>query len=139
MALGVIGAASVLKYKVDSGSLVLIGNVTNISGPNATADAVDVTSLGDTDKKFIQGLRDGGDMTISLNYDPALSAHQALQAYLDDNNAATLGWSLEYAGGDKIVFEGPLVAVSPTNSTDGLVTMDITIKVSGAIDWPGAA
>ena len=47
-----------------------ISEVTSISAPNLTADTIDVTTHGSTGRyrEFIQGLRDGGEITIEGFY-----------------------------------------------------------------------
>jgi predicted secreted protein len=59
-----------------------IANVTNISGPERTRETIDVTAHDSPDgwMEFIGGLKDGGEISCDINYDPAETTHD-----LDDD------------------------------------------------------
>lgn len=54
-----------------------IANVTNIGGPERTRETIDVTSHDSPGQwmEFIGGLKDGGEISLDINYDPAESTH----------------------------------------------------------------
>jgi predicted secreted protein len=56
----------------------LIAQITNISGPGLSADTIDVTAHDSTGgyRNFLQGLKDGGEITLDINYDPAGATHK---------------------------------------------------------------
>ncbi|HZG83832.1 phage tail tube protein [Paenibacillus sp.] len=49
----------------------VVADLTSISGLELTADTIDVTTLADTYRKFLQGLKDAGEVTVEgfLNED----------------------------------------------------------------------
>lgn len=49
-----------------------IANVTNVSGPEIERETYDVTAHDSVDgwREFIGGLKDGGEVTLEINYDP---------------------------------------------------------------------
>lgn len=53
-----------------------VAEVTSISGIDLSADSIDVTTHGSTSRyrEFIQGLRDGGEISIEGNYTTASSS-----------------------------------------------------------------
>jgi predicted secreted protein len=59
-----------------------IANVTSIGGPERTRETIDVTSHDSPDgwMEFIGGLKDGGEISLDVNYDPAETTHD-----LDDD------------------------------------------------------
>jgi predicted secreted protein len=59
-----------------------IANVTNISGPSRSRETIDVTAHDSPDgwMEFIGGLKDGGEVSLDINYDPAETTHD-----LDDD------------------------------------------------------
>lgn len=64
------------QFKRDStgmGVFVAIANVTDISGPSRTREALDVTAHDSADQymEFVKGLKDAGEVEITLNYSPA--------------------------------------------------------------------
>lgn len=59
-----------------------IANVTNIGGPARTRETINVTSHQSPGQwmEFIGGLKDGGEISLDINYDPAELTHD-----LDDD------------------------------------------------------
>lgn len=109
-----------------------IADVKSISGPSCSRDTIDVTTLASTGgyREFIGALRDGGDVSLSMNFTVAGYTlmkndfeSEALQDYrivLSD----TANTTLEFSG---LVTELPLDV-----PVDDVITCDVTIKVSGA-------
>ncbi len=62
-----------------------IANVTSINGPARTRETIDVTSHDSEDgwMEFLGGLKDGGEISLDLNYDPSETT-QALDDDFDD-------------------------------------------------------
>lgn len=59
-----------------------IANVTNIGGPERTRETIDMTAHDSPDgyMEFVGGLKDGGTVSLDINYDPTESTHD-----LDDD------------------------------------------------------
>ncbi len=59
-----------------------IANVTNISGPQRSRETIDVTAHDSPEgwMEFIGGLKDGGEVSLDINYDPGETTHD-----LDDD------------------------------------------------------
>jgi predicted secreted protein len=59
-----------------------IANVTNIGGPERTRETIDVTAHDSPGgwMEFIGGLKNGGEISLDLNYDPSETTHD-----LDDD------------------------------------------------------
>jgi len=119
----------------DGSAWVAIANIKSIDGPNATRDTVDVTTLDSVGgyREFIGGLRDGGEVSIPMNFTAAgfalfkadfeSEAVQQYQIVLPDTPTNT---TLEFDG---------LVTTNPIGiPLDDVVTCDVTIKVSGQTD-----
>lgn len=62
-----------------------IANVTNIGGPERTRETIDVTAHDSPGQwmEFIGGLKDGGEISLDINYDPGQVTHD-LDADFDD-------------------------------------------------------
>lgn len=58
-------------------TFVTIANVTNISGPERTRETIDVTAHDSPGQwmEFIGGLKDGGEVSLDINYDPGETTH----------------------------------------------------------------
>jgi predicted secreted protein len=63
-----------------------IANVTNVGGPGLSRNTIDVTSHDSPDAwmEFVGGLKDGGEVSLDVNYDPA--KHDELVADFDDED-----------------------------------------------------
>lgn len=59
-----------------------IANVTNIGGPERSRETIDMTAHDSPDgyMEFVGGLKDGGTVSLDINYDPTESTHD-----LDDD------------------------------------------------------
>lgn len=110
-----------------------LAEVNSINGPGMTRDFIDVTSLDSVGgyREFIAGFRDGGTVTLNMNFTRATydlmkddfenDDEQIYEIVLPDDDVT----SVEFLG---LVTELPL-----TIPTDDKVTADVTIKVSGAV------
>lgn len=70
-----------------AGVFAVIANVTDVSGPSRSREAIEVTAHDSPDKyrEFVKGLKDGGEVSITLNYDPGTSTHSDLDADFEEN------------------------------------------------------
>lgn len=103
------------------------GNIVSISGPNSTRAAVDKTHLGSSGWKEFQasGLVDGGEMSVTVHYDPTVTVPIAAVA-------ETI--TVDPAGtGQTIAFTGFLISSGHSFAVDEMMGLDMNIKISGAI------
>ncbi|MFE2017597.1 phage tail tube protein [Streptomyces sp. NPDC059499] len=65
-----------------------IANVSDISGPNRSREAIEVTTHDSPNnyREFIKGLKDGGEVELTLNYDPASATHASLDADFEEDD-----------------------------------------------------
>jgi predicted secreted protein len=110
-----------------------IAEITSIKGPGKKRDTVEVTSLDSIEgyKEIIGGLRDGGTVTLSMNFRRAMFdlfnedfESDELQNYeivLPDTDITTF----EFTG---LVTELPLSV-----TTKDAVSADVTIQISGKV------
>ena len=119
------------KWAIGSSVWNSIAEVTNISGPGMTRDLIEVTSLDSTDgyRKFIAGFRDGGNVVLSMNYTRA-----GLDEFLADFESDVIqNYEIVLPDGTSLEFEGFVQEFPLTIPTDAQITMETTIKVSGAV------
>lgn len=109
-----------------------VAEVTSISGPNLTADTLDVTNHSSTNRyrEFIQGLRDGGEITIEGNYTTASSALIVTQ--LNTATAVTVTVDLPTTP-STTRFTASVIstAFSTEAPVDGVIPFSASFKVSG--------
>lgn len=116
-----------------------IGEVTNISGPGLTRATPEATSMDSTNgwQEFIGGLKDGGEVTFEVIYDPVdttLAASSGLLSDIDGaGQTAAQAWSLVFpdTGNTTWSFNAWLTSVSPAIPVDDKIMLEVTLKVTG--------
>lgn len=117
----------------DGGSpenFVAIANLGDVEGPSVERETHDVTTHGSPDayREFLGGLKDGGEVSVDINYDPR--EHDILTDDFDD--AAPRNYKLVWPGtlGD-IEFAAVMSGFEPSGPVDGKLEASLTFKVSG--------
>lgn len=134
------GFPAVLKVDI-AGTYTAIAQIRDLSGPAMSADAIESTHRdGGGDKEFIAGLRDGGEVTFDLVFDPALTTHSpsASGGLLTAFKAGSKdGYKVEFADSAPTVaaFDAIVTGFQPKMPLNDMQTADVTLKVSGAITW----
>lgn len=118
-----------------SGTFTAIGQIINITPPQYSRDAIDVTDQDSADgyKESIGGLCDAGNISIELNYDPAM--HNSL---LDDlDTAAAIKYELELptTPAKTATLFAVLTGFAASTPFDGKATATLEWKVSGKPVW----
>lgn len=111
-----------------------VGELTTIGGLNLSAATIDVTTLDSEDgyRKFIKGLRDGGEVPISGFFDPDdTNGQQALLANLNSEAAATFSIVFPATISASWTFSGIVTAFATGADLEDAVTFEASIKVSG--------
>lgn len=132
---GYLGHETVLKRGdgASSESFVEIADIIGIAPPAMSRDSVETTKHNTTDRyrTFIPGLRDGGEVTLQIQYDPTNTGHGDLYDDFNDDVAHNYQVVLPASIGETWSFSGFLTAMSEETPIDDRVTRSITIKVSG--------
>ncbi|MFC4333861.1 phage tail tube protein [Salininema proteolyticum] len=126
------------QFKRDStgaGAFVTIASIADISGPERSREEIEVTAHDSPDqyKEYVKGLKDGGEVTITLNYDPAQSTHRDLDGDFEEN--ALLDYQVVVLPGDAdeltIEFSGLCTSLSESYPVDDKMEMEATFRISG--------
>jgi predicted secreted protein len=134
------GFAGTLKVDI-SGTYTTIAQIRDISGPSLSANAIEVTHRdGGGWKAFIAGLRDGGEITFDLIFDPDLTTHSpsaagGLITLLSAGTKNNFRVSFADATATTATFAAIATAFEPKMPLDDAQTADATLKVSGTITW----
>jgi predicted secreted protein len=87
-----------------------VANCTDISGPSREREAIEVTAHDSPDqyREFVKGLKDGGEVELTLNYDPNVLTHQHLDDDFEERDLRTYQvvifpgepeeWTWEFSG-----------------------------------------
>ena len=132
------GYDALLKVK-QSSTYTTIAQVRDVSGPSLKQEATEVTERGGNKwREFVGGLKDGGEVSLDVLFDPALPTHGPGAApglvYMLQNGI--LGdFQLVFAGGASCTFFALVTGVEPKTPMAGAQTADAKLKISGAPVW----
>lgn len=111
-----------------------LANVTSIGGPARSRETIDMTAHDSPDAwmEFVGGLKDGGEISLELNYDPTEVTHD-LDADFDD--AAPRNYQVVILPGTADehtwTIKGVLTELSDEFPYDDKMARSVTLKVSG--------
>ena len=110
-----------------------IAELTNIGGPSLSADTLDVTSLDSADgyREFIQGVRDGGEISIEGNFIPGNAGQVALVTDLNDGSLDAYTITFPAAMATTWTFNAIVTAFECSAPFDDKASFTATLKVSG--------
>lgn len=113
---------------------VAIAELTSISGPDMSADAIDCTSHDSDDmfREFIAGIKDGGSVNIEGN--AVFSDAGQIALYTDLCAGSRDEYTITYtlgAGAPTIVFDAIVTAFSTDAPYDDKLSFSATLKVCG--------
>ena len=142
MATGVLAKGTVIERSPSgAATFATIENVGSITGPNATADTIDVSNQDGTTltRQWISGLVNPGSISFSCNYDPTDAAGVAHhnQLLADASAGTSLDWRITFrSGSDSMTFPGTVTKAEISAPIDGALMLDVEITITGAITWP---
>ena len=107
-----------------------VAEVTSVKPPNMARDAIDATHSESPEgwREFIGGLKDGGEVSLELNFVPGAATTALLMAELA---AAPGNKQIVFPGGQIMSFVALCTALEPDAPVDGKMTASVTYKVSG--------
>lgn len=110
-----------------------IGELTEIGGVDISADTIDVTTLASADgyREFIQGLRDGGEISMSGFFYPGDAGQSALLTSLNAGTADSYTIEFPATMGATWTVVGIMTAYNTGSSLGDAVTFEATLKVTG--------
>ena len=130
--MGVDAFGTVLSFSTDGGTVYNpVANVTEVGVLDVSVDTLETTTHGSAGqwRTFVSGLKDGGELRMSINYDPTTHNEIYSEIGQDDTKFRV---SLPDTGAATVSFDGVITGWSSSAPMDDLLTAEITIKVSGA-------
>ncbi len=116
-----------------------VGQLTDLNTSGAASEHFDCTTLDQpgVGKTYTPtGYTEGGDVSASGFYDPALADHQYLASLLTAPKKNNWEITMADTGTTKMAFESAGVGFDLTFTPDDGAKFDTTIKVTGLIDYP---
>lgn len=114
----------------------VIGNCTDLGGPERSRESLETTAHDSADqyREFIPGLKDGGEVTLTLNYDPTNATHELLdddfdeQVVRDDYGIVVLPDTEDEVTWELSAF---ITDLSDSFPHDDKMEREVTLKVTG--------
>lgn len=121
-----------------------IAEVTSISGPNESADTIEVTSFDSTAKEFIPALRDGGEVSFEFNFVGDDATQAALRTQFVNGTVGNFKIDCDDATAtltvpSKYSFAASVTSLGMNFATNDKITGSCTLKVSGAVTFTARA
>jgi len=111
-----------------------LAEVTAITPPAMARDTVDATHNESPGawREFIAGLKDGGEISLELNFIPGGPAALSITAEMDlDGSLAAKNRQILFPDGSYFSFSGILTSFEPDTPLDDKMAASVTFKVSG--------
>lgn len=123
-------AAKGTTFKVGT---VSVGSLTSIGGLALSADPIEVTALDSVDgyREFIGGLKDGGEVSLSGQFDYSDTGQKALHTAFGSGAATSCSIVFPAALSCSWSFNGIVVGLETNAELEDAVGFDCTIKVTG--------
>ncbi len=133
------GQGTILKSTLGNNNAIALFQLVEMDGPTAEVGTKEITNLGDTVKKYRAQLPDGGEITGTIQYDPADGTHTALTTLINAWPQQSKSWSevLPTANNSTLTFSAFLTKFSPKGmNEDDNLEADISLKITGLVTWP---
>lgn len=112
-----------------------LGEVSNITPPNMQRDSIDASHGQSPDgwREFIAGLKDGGELSLEMNFVPGGAGAAALMAELNLSAAAAVkNRRILFPDGSYFEAQAFLTGFEPDAPIDDKMAATATFKISGA-------
>lgn len=106
----------------------LVGQVTALGRPGSSRDLIDASAYGQDWKDYVVGQQDGNEVEVTVALDEADAGHTALKAAYAAGTSTD--FEMEHApAGFHVGFPALLTALSRGGDRDGLLEMNVTLKI----------
>jgi len=120
------------KISIDGGTTTL-ADVTSISPISLSLATLDTSNLESTWRTFIGGIKDGGECTFEINYDPASTSHLTIEAAID---GTAKDIKVTFSDTTFMEFDAVITSFSITSAMDSVVVASLGMKITAAITFP---
>ena len=139
MTSAVLAQGTLMKIGDGVGNYTTIAECKNLSGPQLTAGAIDVTSHDSAAafREYIGGLRDGGKITFDLNWIPNNATHGFVTGLLSRGFGGTKSQSTQFrvvfpdAATTTWTFNGLVTKLAPVSGVDKELLAQVEIQITG--------
>ena len=117
-----------------SESFTAIAEINQIEGPTMVREQIETTSLDTTGgwRTFIAGFRDGGEITLTMNY--VRDGYEQMRLDFLSDDSVNYQLVLPDPDATTLDFAGYVTNLPLSITADDKVTATVTIKISGEVD-----
>ena len=121
-----------LSYK-NSDQYVEIANLQECPELGGTAEKVDVTTLADGNKKYINGIKDFGDLAFKFLYDNSTttSNYRVVRGLEESGNV--VDWKVTFPDNTEFMFSGEVTTAIDSASVNNALTFTANITLNSDI------
>ena len=121
-----------------SETFTTIAEVGDIDGPQDSVDTIEVTSHSSPQarKEFIASLIDSGEISFPMWFvpdNPQQDATTGLQKYKNDRDIAN--FQMVFPDSTQVAFSALVTKFGIKAPVNGVLSADVTLKISGAMTW----
>lgn len=113
-----------------------IAFVENIQGPGLECDQIEDTDLVDTWKQFLNGIPDGGEVTLDVFFDQSTATHKALYNAIGIATATNFRLKWQGSATDQWTLACNVRRFQPSARKNDVLRASITLKVTGTPTLP---
>lgn len=131
---GILSKGITLSYKgVGSETYTLIPNLQEVPELGGSAEKVDVTTLADGNYKYINGIKDFGDLAFKFLYDNSgeTSNYRICRGLEEDG--VVINWQVEFPDGTTFEFAGEASTAIDSSSVNSALTFTLNITLNSDI------
>ncbi len=113
------------------GTFATVGQIIDLTPPSISRDAIETTHMASTERwrEFIGGLKDGGEGSVEINFDPG---DATTAAFLLDLNTDTAGYyKIVFPDATDWGFAAIATGFEPGVPLDDRMTGSFTVKLTG--------
>ena len=121
-----------LSYKKDT-SYVQIHNLQEVPALGGAAEKVDVTTLEDGNYKYINGIKDFGDLAFKFLYDNSTATSNYRICRGLEEAGKVVDWKVEFPDGTGFAFSGECSVAPSDGSVGGYIAFTLNISLNSDI------
>lgn len=123
-----------LSYKASGGTYTVIANLQECPELGGTAEKVDVTTLADGNKKYINGIKDYGDLAFKFLYDNSSETSNYRVVRGLEEAGEVVDWKVTFPDNTTFSFSGEVSATIDSASVNNALTFTANITLNSDIE-----
>lgn len=129
---GILTKGITLSYKKNA-EYVQIHNLQEVPALGGTAEKVDVTTLEDSNYKYINGIKDFGDLAFKFLYDNSGAESNYRVCRGLEEAGETVDWKVTFPDTTEFTFSGEASTSVDEGSVNGAITFTLNINLNSDI------